>query len=177
VLAKSREERAMKRLLMPGLIVLALCARPVAQTPAGDEAGVRAALNAYIQGHATGDPAHFTRAFHPDGMLFWVGPDGQLMRRTAAEYIRGASGKPAADEAQRRRRIVSVHVTGTAANGVVVLDYPTVKFTDYMNLVKVGSEWKIINKTYVAERKTPLPAPEPPEAPPRTLAARAPDFR
>lgn len=137
--------------LMAGLAVVSLSAWQAA--PSGDEAGVRAALQAYIQGHATGDGAHFTRAFHPDAKLFWIGSDGQVMQRTAPDFIKGATGKPAADEAQRRRRIAAVHVTGNAASGIVVLDYPTVKFTDYMNLVKVGDEWKIVNKTYVAERK------------------------
>ncbi|HEV2666973.1 MAG TPA: nuclear transport factor 2 family protein [Blastocatellia bacterium] len=35
----------------------------------------------------------------------------------------------------------------------MVLDYPTVKFTDYMALLKVDGEWKIINKTFYAEPK------------------------
>ena len=36
----------------------------------------------------------------------------------------------------------------------LVLDYPQIKFTDYMTLLKVDGEWKIINKTFYAEPKT-----------------------
>jgi putative lumazine-binding protein len=117
-----------------------------------EEAAVRAALEHYLQGHATGDGAHFSVVFHPDSKLFWV-RDGQLMQRTSADYIAGAPGKPAADEAQRKRRIVSVDVTGNAAIGKIELDYPNAKLTDYMSLLKVGGEWKIVNKIFTAEPK------------------------
>lgn len=30
---------------------------------------------------------------------------------------------------------------------------PTVTFTDYMSLLKVGDEWKIVNKVFYAEPK------------------------
>jgi hypothetical protein len=35
----------------------------------------------------------------------------------------------------------------------IVLDYPTVKFVDYMTLLKIDGEWKIINKSFYAEPK------------------------
>lgn len=145
-----------RRFLLAALLVLLSSATGMAQQPSptarGDEAGVRAALEHYLQGHATGDGAHFRRAFHPEAKLFWV-RDGQLMQRTSEEYIAGASGRPAADEAQRRRRIVDVRVAGTAASATVELDYPATRFVDYMSLVKVGGEWKIINKTFYSEPK------------------------
>ena len=75
------------------------------------------------------------------------------MRRTSADYIAGAPGKPAADEAQRKRRIVSVDVTGNAASAKVELDYPSAKLTDCMSLLKVRNERKIVNKIFTAERK------------------------
>ncbi|MGH9904872.1 MAG: PQQ-binding-like beta-propeller repeat protein [Pyrinomonadaceae bacterium] len=67
--------------------------------------------------------------------------------------IARAAGKPAADEAQRKRAIESIDITGNAAIAKIVLDYPQVKFTDYMSLLKIDGEWKIINKTFYAETK------------------------
>ncbi len=124
-----------------------------AQANDGEEAGVRQALEHYLQGQATGDPESFKKAFHSEAKLFWV-RDGQLAQRTSAEYISGASGKPAADEAQRQRRIESIDISGNAAIARIVLDYPNVRFTDYMSLLKVGDEWKIVNKTFYAQQKT-----------------------
>ena len=117
-----------------------------------EEDAVRAALGHYLQGHATGDGAHFRQVFHPDSKLYF-NREGKFSTRTAEEYIGGASGKPPADEAQRKRRIVSVDVTGDAAMAKVELDYPSVFFTDYFNLLKVDGKWMIVNKTFHAQPK------------------------
>ncbi|HEY0080430.1 MAG TPA: nuclear transport factor 2 family protein [Pyrinomonadaceae bacterium] len=117
-----------------------------------EEAAVRQAIEHYFRGHATGDGEHFKKAFHPESKLFWI-RNGEFAQRTSADYIAGASGKPAPDEAQRKRRIESIDITGNAAMVKVVLDYPSMRFTDYMSMLKIGSEWKIVNKTYVAEPK------------------------
>ena len=118
-----------------------------------EEAAVRATIENYFRGHATGDGEYFKRAFHTDAKLFWI-RDGKLSTRTSAEYIAGASGKAPADEAQRKRRIESVDITGNAAIVKVTLDYPAVRFTDYMSMLKIDGEWKIVNKTFYAEQKT-----------------------
>ena len=31
--------------------------------------------------------------------------------------------------------------------------YPTVTYTDYMSTLKIGNEWKIVNKVFYAEPK------------------------
>lgn len=124
-----------------------------AQSASPQDNAIRTAVNHYFQGHATGDGSHFAKVFHPDAKLYWIGPDGSVMQRTAAEYIKGASGKPAADEAQRKRRIVSIDVTGNIAMVKVELDYPAVKFTDIFSMVQSKGQWWIVNKTYYADRK------------------------
>lgn len=125
---------------------------PVSASSA-EEAAVRAAIEHYFQGHATGDGEHFKKVFHPEAKLFWI-RDGKFSQRTSAEYIAGASGKPPADEAQRKRRIASIDISGNAAIVKVELDYPNVNFTDYMSMLKIDGEWKIVNKTFYAEPKT-----------------------
>ena len=90
--------------------------------------------------------------FHPQSKLFWM-RDDTLNTRTSAEYIAGASGSPAEDEDQRRREIAMVDVTGDAAVAKIVLDYPTALLTDYMSLLKIDGEWKIVNKIFTMEPK------------------------
>jgi hypothetical protein len=136
------------------LLLAALTIATPAFAQEKDEAGARAAVNHYLAGHATGSPDEFRAAFHPKAMLYW-NKDGAFAERTSADYIAGASGKPAPDEAQRRRAIESLDVTGNAAMAKVVLDYPSVKFTDYLSLVKAGGEWRIVNKIFNVERKGP----------------------
>ncbi len=106
----------------------------------------------YIKGHATGDGEYMRKAFHPDAKVFSY-RDGKLQQLTSAEFAARFTGKPAADEAQRKRWIESVKITSNAGAGVIVLDYPNVKFTDYMSLLKIDGEWRIINKTFYGEQK------------------------
>jgi hypothetical protein len=122
--------------------------------PTPDEVAVRAALEHYIQGHATGDGAHMRLAFNPAARLYWSSAD-TLATRTADEYIARMPGKPAADEATgvRKRSIELVDVTGNAAIGKIVLDYPDAHIVDYMALLKTNGEWRIINKIFMTEMK------------------------
>lgn len=124
-----------------------------AQHHGPEEAAIRSAVEHYLMGHATGDGAHFQMVFHPKSMLFWM-RDGELNERTSEAYIAGASGQPPADEAQRKRRIAMVDVTGDAAVVKVELDYPGAMITDYFSMLKVDGEWKIMNKIFhVAPRE------------------------
>ncbi|HLL16547.1 MAG TPA: nuclear transport factor 2 family protein [Pyrinomonadaceae bacterium] len=124
-----------------------------ARAEQAEEAAVRQAIEHYFRGHATGDGRHFQKVFHPEAKLFWM-RDGKFAQRTSAEYIAGASGKPAPDERERKRSIESIDITGNAAVVKVLLDYPSARLTDYMSMLKIEGEWKIVNKTFVSEPKT-----------------------
>ena len=117
-----------------------------------EEKAARIPLEHYLQGHATGDGAHHRAAFHPEAKLFFI-REGKLTTRTSEEYIAGARGTPAPDEAQRKRWIESVDIAGNAAVAKIILDYPGTRFVDYMSLLKIDGEWKIVNKTFYAEPK------------------------
>ncbi len=130
--------------------------------PHDEEAAVRETLEHYLAGHATGDGAHMRMAFHSDALLHWV-DEGALRQRAAADYIAGFTGRPAPDEADRRRWIEEVDVTGTAASAKIVLDYPSGRFVDYMSLLRVDGEWKIVNKIFHRAPRSETRA-SPPEA-------------
>ena len=144
----------MKKLLILFVLISAATAigyRATAQS--AEEAAVRAALEHYFRGHATGQGEHFRKVFHADSKLYAI-RDGKFWTLTSEQYISRAPGSAPADEAKRKRTIESVDITGDAAIAKVVLDYPQVKFTDYMSLLKVDGTWMIVNKTFHAEPKT-----------------------
>ena len=134
------------------LALLAAASVPAAAQSAADEAAVRAAVDAYLHAHATGSAERLRPVFHPVANLFFVRAD-TLAQRSGAEYLAGFDGTPAADEAQRRRWISMVDVTGDAAIARVVLDYPTVTITDYFQLLRVNGEWRIVNKIFTSQAK------------------------
>lgn len=114
------------------------------------ESEVETALRNYLRGHATGDGSHHAKVFNPVASLYWM-RDGELNSRTSEAYIAGASGTPADNESERRRWIEWVDVSGDAAVGKIVLDYPGVYIVDYMSLLKVDGRWQIVNKIFSVE--------------------------
>ena len=134
---------------VPLLIALLTVAPPAPQ--ATDDAGVREAVNHYFRGHATGDASHMRLAFLPTAHIEGV-RDGKFLSRTLDEYCAGFTGKPAADEATRKRTIDHVSVTGNAASAQATLVHGPTTFTDYFVLLKVDGAWKIANKVYAVAR-------------------------
>jgi Putative lumazine-binding len=126
----------------------------MAAAPDGEREAVAEAVQLYFQGHSTGDGNYYRRAFHPDARLFWV-KDGAVSQKSSADFIAGAPGKPADDEAKRARRIAAIDVAGNAAMAKVELAYPSVRFVDYLSLLKVEGRWTIVNKIFHREDIAP----------------------
>ncbi|MEM6335616.1 MAG: nuclear transport factor 2 family protein [Bacteroidota bacterium] len=116
-------------------------------TSQADIEAARVPLDLYMEGHAKGDGSYMSQAFHPDARIFWIN-DGQVAHRTAEEFASLFTRGPAPDEADRRRRIMSLDITGDVAVAKIELDYPRAYLIDYMSLIRVDGEWKIINKSY-----------------------------
>jgi hypothetical protein len=129
------------------LFVLTLAPAALAQT--GDEQAVRAAINQYFRGHATASPDEMRKAFLPTAHIEGL-RNGKFVSWTVEEYCGNFKGKPAADEASRKRTIDSVNVSGTAAMARATLVHGSTTFTDYFVLLKVDGEWKIANKVYAS---------------------------
>ena len=149
-------DRGHVKTLATTIILTALLASTGAwrQAPSADETAVRATIDNYFKGYSTGDRSHWGKAFHPEAQWFSVNRDGTLSHRTVEGLLTGGSGTPPADEAQQKRTIVSVDITATAAVVKVRLDYPGgISFTDYMSLLKIGGDWRIVAKTFVREVK------------------------
>jgi hypothetical protein len=127
------------------LFVLALGAVQFAQ-PA-DEPAARAAINQYFRGHATASPDEMRKAFLPTAHIEGI-RDGKFVSWTAEEYASRFTGKPAADEASRKRTIDTVNVSGSSAMARATLVHGATTFTDYFVLLKVDGAWKIANKVY-----------------------------
>lgn len=138
-------------------LALSLFAAPLAAQSAvanalSDEAAVRSTVELYLRAHATGDGAFITQAFHPELKLVGVRNDTVLVR-SGVDYARGFSGRPASDEAQRRRWIASIEVYGQGATARVVLDYPQLTYVDFFTLLKVNGRWTIVSKVWTVALK------------------------
>jgi len=142
----------MKSILVLITLIFAFVFTAAAQTSEKD--AVRIPLENYLKAHATGNAEYHKKAFYTEGQLIFI-RDGKYTTRSFADYIAGSPGKPAADEDKRKRWIESIDVVGNAATAKIILDYPNARLTDYMSLLKINGEWKIVNKIFTSEPKTP----------------------
>lgn len=115
------------------------------ETEAGD--GVLEPLHLYALGHATGDQAHFRRAFLPTAHVEGY-RDGAFVSWDLDEYCSRFDGRPASDEASRSRRVDQVTVRGAVATATMTLLHGLDTFTDMFVLIEDGTGWRIANKVY-----------------------------
>lgn len=110
------------------------------------------AVNYYFQAHATGNGEYLREAFHPAAMLYFV-RDGDLAEISLEDYIAMFSGSPQPDEDLRVRTIDRIEISGNAAIATITLDYPNGIYTDYMSMLKIDGQWKIVNKTFFLDAR------------------------
>jgi hypothetical protein len=116
-----------------------------------------ATIQRYFDGHATGSASVMRRAFHQSARLQFV-QDGRYAEWSLGEYLARLPGRAPDDEPRRTRRIVAVQATDDAAAVEVELDYPGVRFVDYLTLLRIDGDWFIVNKAFKAFPKPQVPA-------------------
>lgn len=129
--------------------------RPSAETAdaAAAEQPVRRAVQAYFDGIMNHDAAQLDLAFHPDAQLSASLPNGRVYRSSYQEWKKFTS-QPKSDAAGKSNRIVNVQMMGNAAVVTTVLDWPNIRYVDYLSLIKTGAdEWKIVSKIWHQQPK------------------------
>jgi hypothetical protein len=145
-----------RRLLLLALWAAAACTvSPVpssSPTPSGsspelEEPRVRAVVERYLHGLQFNDVESLRSAFAPDARLMWVRRDGTMGQLTQADWYKGFAANAGRRE-EGELAISSVDVTGDVAAVKVVETYPKEVYVDYLNLVRAGGDWRIVNKVY-----------------------------
>lgn len=117
-------------------------------TPSG-EAQVRAVVERYLHGLKFNNTKDFEAAFWPDARLMFVKKDGSIGQLTQQEWYKMFAGVEGKEE-QGTLKILSVDVTDNAASVKVIETYPKSVYVDYLNLLHIGGEWRIVNKIYTS---------------------------
>ncbi len=134
-------------LLLPALIAQS-------PAPALEKKEVEKPIQAYFRYHQTGDPKGLSEAFHPEALLQWS-EGGERRVLTQADWIARAEAQAVKTAGQPRPevrcQITSLEVSGNAAIAKVILDYPTFRFIDYLHLLRLKGEWKIVDKIFHRE--------------------------
>ena len=103
-------------------------------------------LHAYALGHATGEPAHFRRAFRPTARVEGL-REGDFHSWDLETYCALFDG-PAPDEETRSRVVDDVQVVESVASATMTLRHGENTFTDVFVLLGDAGGWRIANKVY-----------------------------
>lgn len=128
--------------LLPILFLLTATITSVAQSST-EEAAVKACLENYM----SGDGNRVEKAFHPTAYMKYIDiSNGEFKDVPIAEYI--ARVKAGSGPSKRKIGIEALSIEGTAANAKIKIETETSILYDYMNMLKINGEWKIVSKIF-----------------------------
>jgi hypothetical protein len=130
----------MKQIFMILLIFLSI--KTKAQS---EEAGILKTVNDFLDGGTNGNVSQFQGAFVADAVQRSIGRNGNVIGMTVENL---ASKLKPGQKMDRQTRIVSWSYAGISAVATTETIYPTSKIVDYLNLLKIGNEWKIVTRVY-----------------------------
>lgn len=123
-----------------------------AQDQSAEEDLIRQTLNHYLEGGTNNNFTRLAKAFHSEASMKFVG--GEAYKNVNALDFFRKGMKPGPPQ-NRTTQIEYVDIIGNAAHAKLSINYPTFRFLDFMNLLKVEGEWKIVSKIFYKEIKTP----------------------
>jgi hypothetical protein len=133
---------------------LALVAPTSVLAQGSDRDAVNQVMQKVMRAFEAGDANLMFEVLRRDGVVLGYSTSkGQVVTQTAEEWAKGFPGRPADDEAQRKRSYEIVDVTEHAAVVKVMLDYPSWKGLDYLALSKIDGKWMVVSKSWSGQRK------------------------
>lgn len=137
--------RTVASLMLAGLLLAAGNDPP--ESMSDDEKAIREVVQLYFDGIIKYDEAALRKAFHPDAYVIGLAKSGKLERAPFQEWVLYTRGT-APDPTGRNNTIVTVDIAGTAAVAKTDLNWPHVRYIDYLSLMKIEGEWRIVNKVF-----------------------------
>ncbi len=126
------------------VLLFLLCGLYWGQAQDSDYAAVEKTLNYYLDGGTNRDFDLLKKAFHTTATMRYIRDGYQEVNALAFFESRMKPG-PKSD---RQTNIAYINISGVAANAKLEIVYPDYTFIDYMNLLKIDGEWKIVSKIF-----------------------------
>jgi len=106
-------------------------------------------VNYYFYGMVHHKSESLSKAFHPTATMKWTGEEYKEVN--AIEALSGyVNANPTV---KTKTSILAINVIGDIANAQLELEYETFSFIDFMHLLKINGEWKIVSKIYTKRNK------------------------
>ena len=95
----------------------------------------------------SGEGDKVEKAFHPSAMMKYIDAQtGEFKDVPIADYI--ARVKASTTKTERKIEITSLNIEGNAAQAKIKIETDKAILHDYMNLLKINGEWKIVSKIF-----------------------------
>lgn len=107
---------------------------------------IKKVVNHYLIGDTQKQYETLKTAFHENALMKYVSSKNGYQEFNALEVFKGDIGR--APEKNRKNTISYIDVTGKAASVKVTITYPKRVVVDYINLLKIQGEWKIVSKIF-----------------------------
>jgi Putative lumazine-binding len=141
------EGGAMQRYLRILIPVFVLWSIGQAQkTSTADVDAIRKVAELYI----SAQPANLQTSFYPEANLYTTDDKGALRIIPFREYLERVR-KNAGAAGNRHSTIGAIHHGGDAAVVEVVTTSPDLKVTDYLSLLRLEGNWKVVSKTFFVD--------------------------
>ena len=138
----------MKRIFFILTLITTFMIQTQAQTT--DLQLIEKTISHYFDGMLNHNAESFTKAFHATAIMRW-NDDAKYTEVNAiqalSEYVN------ANDPVKTKTNITAINIVGDAANVQLELEYETFTFVDFMHMMKIEGEWKIVSKTYTTVKK------------------------
>jgi hypothetical protein len=106
----------------------------------------------YFRGYLKAEADRVGRAFHQDARLM-AADEGKLDRTEVRDWLESLRARrEKGDLREAATEIAGVDSTGDAAVVKAVLRFQKFQFTDYLSLLKLDGQWRIVNKIYTTDR-------------------------
>jgi len=106
---------------------------------------VEKTVSYYLDGGTNNDFETLKKAFHKTATMKFITGDGYKEVNALEFFKKGIKSGP---KQNRKTSIESVDISGTAASAKLKIEYDTFAFIDYMNLLKIDDEWKVVSKIF-----------------------------
>jgi len=138
---------SIRPLAFAGVLLLLLPTAATAQS--SDREAVDQVMQTFMRAYRSADNTLAKQVFRSDGVMIGYSEAS----RTGEQFAEGFDGKPAANEAQRKRSYQIVDVARNLAAVRVNLDYPGWDGVDYVVLLKTDGQWNIMSKSWTGVPK------------------------
>ncbi|MEQ9297913.1 MAG: nuclear transport factor 2 family protein [Cyclobacteriaceae bacterium] len=139
----------MNKILSTLLLSIIMAGVSYGQPQKDEFAMIRQTLNYYLIGGTNNDFETLSKAFHKDATMKFFGEEYKSVN--AREFFK--KGMKPGPAQQRETAIISIDVSGNAADAKLKITYDTFTFYDYMQLLKIEGEWMIVGKIFYKDSK------------------------